>query len=75
MNIDSLYKTESGEKEVKRLYDTPLTQWKMPHENIHVGTRQGNTFIIASGDKTAPVLILQHGADSNSLYWLKDIFD
>ena len=38
-----------------------------------LSTRQGNTFVIASGNQNSPALILLHGASSNALTWLGDV--
>ena len=40
---------------------------------MRLATSQGETFVIASGEKTAPPLLLLHGAGANSLSWLRDV--
>lgn len=52
------------------MYDSLLQQWASPHETWCVPTRYGDTFVIASGEKTAPPLLLLHGAGMNSAMWL-----
>lgn len=55
-----------------KLYDSLLEQWNMPNEKFNIDTRYGNTFVIASGPKTAPPMILLHGSAMNSIMWAKD---
>ncbi len=55
------------------LYDMILARWPLPYETLRVPTRYGNTFIIASGEKTAPALVLLHGSTSNATSWVADV--
>ncbi len=73
MSTKYLYKSEEGERAVMAVYDDLLANWNIPHETFTIFTRHGRTFVIASGDKSSPVLILLHGTNSNSAYWLRDI--
>jgi pimeloyl-ACP methyl ester carboxylesterase len=72
MNDMSLYKSEAGMREVMNMYDGALAAWPVPHEDIIVSTRYGDTFVIASGDKSSPPLVLLHGASSNAVSWIGD---
>jgi pimeloyl-ACP methyl ester carboxylesterase len=73
MKSESFYKSAAGEKEIMALYDAVLARWPVAHEDIHLPTRHGDTFIIASGKNTAPPLILLHGAASNAVSWVGDV--
>lgn len=73
MTTKSLYRSPAGEKEVLALYDSVLGRWPVPHETLNIPTRHGNTFIIASGEKSAPALILLHGACSNAVSWVGEV--
>lgn len=73
MNRPSIYKTPEGEKAVMALYDSILNQWPVSHQTLNVATRHGNTFIIASGQPSAPKLVLLHGAGTNSSIWARDV--
>jgi len=55
------------------MYDKVLSQWPVPNEHLHIPTRHGDTFVIASGDPTAPPLVLLHGTASNSATWAGDV--
>jgi pimeloyl-ACP methyl ester carboxylesterase len=69
----SIYKTEAGGHALAERYREILTLWPVANEQLHLATSQGETFVIASGDKTAPPLVLLHGAGANSLSWLRDV--
>jgi pimeloyl-ACP methyl ester carboxylesterase len=68
-----LYRSLEGEKEAMAFYDAVLANWPVPHEEINIPTRSGNTFAVASGNPAAPALILLHGASSNAVSWVGDI--
>jgi len=73
MNNGSIYQTLAGEREIMALYDAVLARWPVAHDTFHLPTRHGDTFTIASGDKSAPPLILLHGAASNAVSWVGDV--
>lgn len=73
MNEKSIYKSEAGRQAVMALYDDMLAQWPVPYEPLTVATRHGETFVIGCGAPGAPVLVLLHGAGSNSAIWRGDI--
>ncbi|RPI33746.1 MAG: alpha/beta hydrolase [Chloroflexota bacterium] len=75
MSAQSIYKSTAGEKAVMALYDSMLASWPISCETINIPTRYGNTFVIASGDKSASPLILLHGAGTNSLTWSGDVVE
>ncbi len=71
----SVFKSAAGKKAVLRVYDSLLEKWPVRFEEITLGTRCGDTFVIACGDKSLPPLILLHGSSSNSAMWIGDISD
>jgi pimeloyl-ACP methyl ester carboxylesterase len=73
MKMNSVFKTEAGRKAVIKLYDEFLQKLALAYEKFYVNTRYGKTFIIASGEKSNPPLILLHGSGMNSVMWLRDI--
>lgn len=73
MEAKLAFKSREGKDTVLKFYDSLLEQWPMPNEKIYLDTRYGSTFIIATGEKDAPPLILLHGSAMNSIMWLKDV--
>jgi pimeloyl-ACP methyl ester carboxylesterase len=69
----SLYTSPEGEKAVFRLYRSMLARWPVPHQERRVPTRHGDTFAIECGERSAPPLVLLHGAGSNSAMWIGDM--
>lgn len=73
MTHNPLYKSAAAEQAIMALYDEALTRWPVSYETRHVATRHGDTFVIASGDESAPPLVLLHGAGSNSAIWIGEV--
>ena len=74
-NTTSIYKSTAGRQKIMELYDRVLAQWPVPCEHLHISTRYGDTFVIASGDSSAPPLVLLHGSGSNSATWMGDVVE
>ncbi len=72
MNTESIYKSAAGEQEIMTLYDAVLARWPVAYETFRLPTRHGETFVIASGEPSAPPLVLLHGAVSNAVSWVAD---
>ena len=69
----SIYKSEEGKQKIEALYRQALQRWPVPNRQLLVPTRQGDTFVIASGeDHQAPVVLL-HGSGTNSAIWMRDV--
>lgn len=72
MKTKLAFKSQAGKTAVLKFYDSLLEHWPLPNEQFYVNTRYGSTFIIATGEKHAPPLILLHGSAMNSVMWLGD---
>lgn len=72
METKLAFKSQEGKTEVLKSYDSLLENWIIPNEKLYVNTRYGSTFIMASGEKTSPPLILLHGSAMNSVMWMSD---
>ncbi len=66
------FKTPEGKTAVHRFYESLLEHWPTPNDKFFVPTRYGDTFVIASGERRAPPLILLHGSAMNSVMWAGD---
>ena len=71
--MTSLYKSADAEREVRERYLKILGRWPVANQQLRVPTREGETFVIASGDEVAPPLLLLHGSLANSAAWIADI--
>jgi pimeloyl-ACP methyl ester carboxylesterase len=70
-----IYKSPAGKNEIMALYDAVLARWPVVYETFDLPTRHGSTFVIASGKKSAPPLVLLHGAASNAVSWVGDMIE
>ncbi|NSB13690.1 alpha/beta fold hydrolase [Clostridium beijerinckii] len=73
MEMGKVFKTNEGKNDVIKSYDRFLQKLALSYEKFYVNTRYGKTFIISSGEKSNPPLILLHGSGMNSVMWLRDI--
>ena len=71
--MSSLYKTPESERAIRQRYLEILDRWPVPNQQLRVSTRQGETFLIACGDPSAPPLLLLHGSMANSSAWIRDV--
>ncbi|MCG8553050.1 MAG: alpha/beta hydrolase [Desulfobacterales bacterium] len=68
-----IYKSDVGQKVVLERYKEILSFWPVENRQYHVDTRYGETFVIESGSRTKPPLLLLHGSVSNSFCWFGDV--
>lgn len=71
--MENLYKSEVGKREVLGQYRKILASWPVKNHQYEVETSFGSTFVIESGSKDNPPLILLHGSVSNSFAWYGDV--
>jgi pimeloyl-ACP methyl ester carboxylesterase len=68
-----IYKSEEGAQLVRDRYLELLSGWPVPSQQLRVPTREGETFIVASGREDAPPLLLLQGSGANTAMWMRDI--
>lgn len=71
--LKDIYRSEVGKHEILKHYKKILDSWPVKNSQYKVNTSLGPTFIIESGLKENPPLILLHGSMSNSYIWYSDI--
>ncbi|MEC3958770.1 alpha/beta fold hydrolase [Nocardia sp. CDC153] len=71
--MNAIYKSEAGREAIGARYRELLRQWPVPAEQLHIPTREGDTFVVASGPADAPPVIALHGSGGNSATWRADI--
>jgi pimeloyl-ACP methyl ester carboxylesterase len=69
----NIYKSAAGERAIKDRYVQFLKHWPVENQHLRISTREGETFVIASGPESAPPLVLLHGTAFNSTMWMGDI--
>ena len=60
---ESIYKTPEGEAEIRALYDEALTGLGFGYESLTVGTRLGDTHVLALGPEGAPPVVFLPGGN------------
>ena len=75
MDTKPIYKSNAGREEILKFYDKVLAQWPLSCTHVHIPTRYGETFVIVTGDDSAPPLVLLHGTASNSATWAGDVLE
>lgn len=71
----SIYESEEGKQKIEGLYRQALQRWPVPNRQLLVPTRQGDTFVIASGEQNETPVVLLHGSGTNSAVWMRDVAD
>jgi pimeloyl-ACP methyl ester carboxylesterase len=71
----SHYKSPEGEAAYLAAYEAALRFWPVPYDEIGVPTRFGRTYVVVSGPKDAPPIVLLHGFFTTLLLWTPNIAD
>jgi pimeloyl-ACP methyl ester carboxylesterase len=71
--MKSVFKSAEGERAVRERYLEILKYWPVPNRQLRVPTREGETFVIACGEESAPPLVLLHGSAITSAMWIGDV--
>jgi pimeloyl-ACP methyl ester carboxylesterase len=71
--MTNIYKSAEGARAIRERYLKFLKHWPVANQHLRVPTREGETFVVACGDETAPPLLLFHGSAGNSAMWMGDV--
>ncbi len=63
MTDSSIYKSPEGEAEIRALYDEALANLGTGYESLTVGTRYGDTHVLAVGPEEAPPVLFLPGGN------------
>jgi pimeloyl-ACP methyl ester carboxylesterase len=69
----TIFKTKRGERIYLKAYDSALSLWTEPKEEVIVKTSFGKAHVIISGPTDAPPLVLLHGMNASSTMWYPNI--
>jgi len=69
----SVFRSNSGEKQVLEAYDSIMDSWPVPYEDLFLNTCLGRTHVIASGPTTAPPIILIHAFYASAASWFQNV--
>jgi pimeloyl-ACP methyl ester carboxylesterase len=69
----STFRSTEGEAQFNAAYGVILKQWPIPYEELNIGTRFGDTHVVASGPKDAAPLILFHPAGGGAVMWCRNV--
>jgi pimeloyl-ACP methyl ester carboxylesterase len=67
----SIYKSLKSEEIIKALYDEQVSELNIEYEDIYVDTRFGKTHIIKTGNPYGKPVLLFHGGNSTTPYYLR----
>ncbi|WP_017586419.1 alpha/beta fold hydrolase [Nocardiopsis ganjiahuensis] len=71
--MSAIYRTEAAGQRLREQYRQGLAQAPVPTGQLHLPTREGETFVLACGPEQAPPLVLLHGSGANSSTWFADL--
>jgi pimeloyl-ACP methyl ester carboxylesterase len=69
---NAVYKNAKSKSIVLDLYDKQVTALNIDFENIYVDTRFGKTHLLKTGNPDGMPILLFHGGNSTSPYYLRD---
>ncbi|WFE26705.1 alpha/beta hydrolase [Solwaraspora sp. WMMD791] len=71
--MNAIYRSEAARRAVEQRYRAFLGRWPASATESTVPTRHGDTFVIVSGRRDAPPVVLLHGGSFNSTAWTGDV--
>jgi pimeloyl-ACP methyl ester carboxylesterase len=67
-----VYKSADSEQKMKALYDEQVASLNIGFEDVYVDTRFGKTHLIKTGNPEGKAILLFHGGNSTTPYYLRD---
>jgi len=68
----AVYKNVNGKRIIQDLYDKQVSALNIDFEDIYVDTRYGKTHLLKTGGPTGKPILLFHGGNSTTPYYLRD---
>lgn len=70
--MSNVYKSPKSEHLMKELYDRQISSLNIEFEDIYLNTRFGETHLIKTGNPEGKPILLFHGGNSTTPYFLRD---
>ncbi|MBN2535278.1 MAG: alpha/beta hydrolase [Spirochaetales bacterium] len=70
--MSGIYKSPESKRIMDKLYDDQLALLDIEYEDIFIDTAYGGTHIVVTGNKKGIPLLLFHGGNSTTPYYLRD---
>lgn len=70
--MTGIYRSGAGRCILEQRYRRRLADWDVPHDEVLVPSRHGQTFVVTTGSAHAPPVVLLHGAGTNSTIWFDE---
>lgn len=71
----AVFDNAAGESAFLTAYDSAMSLWPVPYEEIDVPTRFGSTHVVVCGPRDAPALVLLHGYQATLTMWAPNVAD
>lgn len=68
----TVYKNVNGKRIIQDLYDKQVSALNIDFEDIYVDTRFGKTHLLKTGEPSGKPILLFHGGNSTTPYYLRD---
>jgi len=68
----AVYKNANGKRIIQDLYDKQVSALNIDFEDIYVDTRFGKTHLLKTGNPNGKPILLFHGGNSTTPYYLRD---
>jgi pimeloyl-ACP methyl ester carboxylesterase len=68
-----IFRSADGARAVRARTLEVLERWPVPSRRLRVPTREGDTFVVASGRDDAPAVIAMQGSGASSAMWMRQV--
>jgi pimeloyl-ACP methyl ester carboxylesterase len=71
--MSGVYRSAAAAERAHGRYREYLAKWPVANEQLTLPTRQGETFVVASGPESAPPVVLLHGTMATTAMWIPEV--
>ena len=74
MNSDlTVFRSSQSQAEFEKAYRTALGLWPVPHQELYIPTRYGQTHVVACGSEGRAAIVLLHPAGCGAVIWGRNV--